>query len=144
MANVSGGKKIKGNIIGKTKPIKANVIQNKNTIKANITNSPSATEEHKGLIRIATEQEAIEGVSTNTAITPHTLKNIVTSDKYFVFEQGIASDTWVIEHNLGKKPSITVVDSADTVIGIYKADYSGENKVTLNFNGAFTGKAYLN
>lgn len=66
------------------------------------------------------------------------------ADKHFEFEQGIASDTWVIEHNLGKKPSITVVDSADSVIGIFKADYDGENKVTLRFNGAFTGKAYLN
>ena len=66
------------------------------------------------------------------------------ADKHFVFEQAIASDTWIIEHNLGKKPSITVVDSADTVIGIYKTDYDGENKVTLIFNGAFTGKAYLN
>ena len=73
MANVSGGKKIKGNVIGKAKPIKANVAQNKNTIKANITNYPSATTEHKGIIRIATDEEAIEGSSANTAITPHTL-----------------------------------------------------------------------
>lgn len=65
-------------------------------------------------------------------------------DKNFIFEQGIASDTWVIEHNLNKKPSITVVDSADTLILGFEADYDGMDKVTIRFNGAFTGKAYLN
>ena len=65
--------------------------------------------------------------------------------KTFVYEQGIASNTWVIEHNLGKiRPSITVVDSADTVIGLFNAEYVNDNKVILYFNGEFVGKAYLN
>lgn len=86
--------------------------------------------------------ETIEGTDL---IGVSRLGNTVTIfSKTFVFEQGIASDTWTIEHNLDKKPSITVVDSADSVIGIFKADYDNENKVTLRFNGAFTGKAYLN
>lgn len=138
MANVSGGKKIKGNVIGKIKPIKANVAQNKNTIKANITNSPSATEEHKGLIRIATEQEAIEGVSTNTAITPHTLR-LVTN---YVHEQGEASNVWVINHNLNKRPQITVTDSAGNVqSGVEK--YIDDNTIEIYFNNKFKGTAIL-
>lgn len=76
-------------------------------------------------------------------VTPTDGVFVVTSTTY-IHEQGIASDTWEIEHNLGKKPSITVVDSADTVISIFKANYDGLNKVTLKFNGEFTGKAYLN
>ena len=65
--------------------------------------------------------------------------------KTFVYEQGIASNTWVIEHNLGKiRPSITVVDSADTVVGLFQAEYVNDNKVILHFNGEFVGKAYLN
>ena len=66
------------------------------------------------------------------------------ADKTFIFEQGIASETWIIEHNLNKMPSITVVDSAGTIISVFKAEYDGLNKVTIYFNGAFTGKAYLN
>lgn len=67
------------------------------------------------------------------------------SNKSFIFEQGIASNTWVIEHNLGKiRPSITVVDSADTVVGLFNAEYVNDNKVILHFNGEFVGKAYLN
>lgn len=57
--------------------------------------------------------------------------------------QGIASDTWTIKHNLNKKPSITIVDSADNVVeGAEK--YIDENTVEIYFNGAFKGKAYLN
>ena len=61
----------------------------------------------------------------------------------FTYEQGVASDTWVIEHNLGRKPSVVVVDSADNVF--YPAvQYIDLNKVVITMNGATTGKAYLN
>lgn len=69
--------------------------------------------------------------------------NAVIGDKHFTYEQAVASDVWVINHNLNKKPSITVVDSAETVIvGDY--EYNDLNTVTLHFNAAFAGKAYLN
>lgn len=68
---------------------------------------------------------------------------ITTKDKHYTHEQAIASDVWVIKHNLNKKPSIEVVDSAENiVIGDY--EYNDLNTVTLRFNGAFTGKAYFN
>ena len=70
-------------------------------------------------------------------------KTVTLQSKTFIFEQGIASDIWVINHNLNKKPSITVVDSADNVVeGAEK--YIGENTIEIYFNGAFKGKAYLN
>lgn len=138
MANLQQSEPIKGKIIS-NKPIKGNVIQN-TPIKARITNEVSdATTRKKGIIRIATDYEAIEGLSENTAITPHTL-NLVT---HYTHVQGIASDTWVIKHNLNKKPSITIVDSADNVVeGAEK--YIDENTVEIYFNGAFKGQAYLN
>lgn len=64
-------------------------------------------------------------------------------DKTFVFEQGVVSVTWEIEHNLGKKPSVTVVDTADNVI--YPAvQYIDDNNCVVTFNAATKGKAYLN
>ena len=64
-------------------------------------------------------------------------------DKHFTYEQSVASAEWVITHNLNKRPSITVVDSSDTVwYGEY--EYNDLNTVTLRFNAPFTGKAYLN
>lgn len=65
------------------------------------------------------------------------------SDKHFVFEQGIASDTWVIEHNLGKYPSVSLVDSAGTQFDA-DVEYNDENTCTVRMNGATTGKAFLN
>jgi len=65
------------------------------------------------------------------------------ADKNFVFVQGTPSTTWVIQHNLGKFPSITVIDTADTVV-IGEYTYTDINKVTLTFSAGFAGKAYLN
>ena len=61
----------------------------------------------------------------------------------FVFEQGIASDEWVIEHNLNKYPSVSVVDSANNVI-TPEVEYIDLNNIVVRMNGATTGKAFLN
>ena len=61
----------------------------------------------------------------------------------FIFTQGVPATTWNIQHNLGKFPSITVIDTADTVVtGQY--EYIDNNNVTLTFSAGFAGKAYLN
>jgi len=61
----------------------------------------------------------------------------------FEFDQGVPATTWNITHNLGKFPSITVIDTGDTVVtGEYT--YTNNNNVVLNFSAAFAGKAYLN
>lgn len=64
-------------------------------------------------------------------------------DKTFVFEQATTSDTWEIEHNLGKFPAVSVVDSAGSAV-VCQCNYVNENKVILRMNGAFKGKAFLN
>lgn len=68
---------------------------------------------------------------------------IEVSDKTFVFEQAIASNTWVIEHNLNKYPSVSLVDSAGTQFEA-AVEYIDKNNVVVRMNGATTGKAYLN
>ena len=61
----------------------------------------------------------------------------------FEFTQGVPSTTWNIQHNLAKFPSITVIDTGNTVVtGEY--NYINNNNVTLTFSAAFAGKAYLN
>ena len=69
--------------------------------------------------------------------------DIETSDKTFVFEQGVPSATWVITHNLNKFPSVSVVDTANTS-GFGAVEYNSANQLTVTFSGAFAGKAYLN
>ena len=66
----------------------------------------------------------------------------------YTHNQSSASATWVINHNLDKHPSITVVDSAETVVH-GNIEYNSKTKVTITFRTnetahAFSGKAYLN
>ena len=64
-------------------------------------------------------------------------------DASFTYSQAVAEDTWNIQHNMGKFPSITVIDTANTVVtGQYT--YIDNNNITLTFSVAFAGKAYLN
>jgi len=58
-------------------------------------------------------------------------------------EQLQPSEVWVINHNLNCYPSVTVVDSAGTVV-IGDVTYNSENQITITFRGAFAGYAYLN
>lgn len=62
----------------------------------------------------------------------------------FTFEQGIPSDTWVIQHNLGRNPSVTVVDSAGAVQIPDDINYDTDNQITVKFLGSFAGRAFLN
>ena len=64
-------------------------------------------------------------------------------DKNFVFTQGSASNTWTINHNLEKFPSVTVVDSADNVV-VGHITYTNTNSLTVSFSSSFSGKAYIN
>lgn len=62
----------------------------------------------------------------------------------FTYEQEIASDTWVVNHNLGRHPSFVVVDSAGSVQMPDEFTYNSDNQVTIKFISAFAGKAYFN
>ena len=59
-----------------------------------------------------------------------------------VHTQSQASTTWVITHALGGKPSITVVDSADTLV-FGEVQYNSNTQITVIFSAAFSGYAYL-
>lgn len=59
-----------------------------------------------------------------------------------VHTQASPSTTWVITHSLGGKPSVTVVDSADTMV-VGEVTYNSNTQVTVEFTAAFSGYAYL-
>jgi len=66
----------------------------------------------------------------------------------YIYTQNGASNTWVIDYNLGRFPSVTVVDSGDSIV-IGSVVYNTTNKITITFfaggqASAFSGKAYLN
>jgi hypothetical protein len=59
------------------------------------------------------------------------------------FEQTVSSNLWTINHNLGRYPSITVVDSSGNVVVGFET-YNSENQITLTFSAPFSGTVYLN
>ena len=59
-----------------------------------------------------------------------------------VHVQESPSATWTIVHNLGGKPSVMVVDTADTVV-IGEVKYDSNTQITVEFTAAFSGYAYL-
>ncbi len=64
-------------------------------------------------------------------------------DANFIFTQGIPSATWNITHNLGKFPSVSVVDNRlELMYG--DVEYFNENSLTITFSAPFSGKAFLN
>lgn len=64
-------------------------------------------------------------------------------EKTYIHVQRASSDNWHIVHNLKKYPSVSIVDSADSLV-IGNIDYINENELDISFVGAFSGKAYLN
>lgn len=67
----------------------------------------------------------------------------VRADKNYIHNQMTSSAVWNIQHNLGKKPAITVVDTAESVV-IGEVDYVDNDNVVLTFAFPFSGMAYLN
>jgi len=65
------------------------------------------------------------------------------TDKHYVHQQTVSSNTWVIQHNLDKYGSVTVLDSAGTIV-VGSITYNSKNQITIVFNGEFTGQAFIN
>ena len=61
----------------------------------------------------------------------------------FVFTQGVPATVWNIQHNLGKFPSVSVINNNNVVL-FTEVTYIDNNNVQLNFSAGFSGKAYLN
>ncbi len=64
-------------------------------------------------------------------------------DKHYQHDQDVPADEWIIEHNLGKRPAVTVVDSGGTEWQV-EVQHVSDDVCRIYFDNAFTGKAYLN
>ena len=80
---------------------------------------------------------------TNCVVNLQTIVNAANDADTYVHRQDTASSTWVIVHGLGKFPSVTVVDSGNSVV-VGTVTYDSPNQVTITFEASFSGKAYLN
>ena len=73
---------------------------------------------------------------------PTTPIYVIGNTRRHVHTQGAPSSTWTIAHTLGGRPSVTVVDSAGTVV-IGEVSYNSDTEVTIYFTSPFSGFAYL-
>lgn len=71
------------------------------------------------------------------------LNSLKATDVHYTHNQETASAKWVVKHNLGKNPAVTIVDSAGTEV-IGDVVHNDINTVTISFTAAFSGKAYFN
>jgi hypothetical protein len=69
--------------------------------------------------------------------------DITLIDKYYIHNQITPSTTWAVTHNLNKRPSVAVVDSAGSLVR-GSVNYVSDIQITIEFNYAFAGTAYLN
>lgn len=60
----------------------------------------------------------------------------------YVFPQIAPTTHWVVNHGLGVRPNVTVVDTAGTVVE-GDIDYVSDNVLTIDFAYGFAGEAYL-
>lgn len=61
----------------------------------------------------------------------------------YIHHRQVPAKEWVIEHDLGKYPSVTIVDSSGNYV-IGEVKYISDSLLRVMFSAAFAGKAYLN
>jgi len=76
-----------------------------------------------------------------TALSSATIDAAVLNDRK-IHTQSSASSTWNVTHELGGRPSVTIVDSAGTVV-VGDVVYNSNTSITVSFSAPFSGFAYL-
>jgi hypothetical protein len=64
-------------------------------------------------------------------------------DSTYEHTQSSASAHWTVEHSLGKKPAVTVIDSGGDLV-LVTPTYVNDDTLTLHFSAPFSGVAYCN
>ena len=95
------------------------------------------------VLTIGTVTTATNASASITGVAPNQVLNLVypTSTRH-IHTQGTVSTVWTINHALGGYPSVTIVDSAKTVV-FGEVNYISTTQVVVNFTSAFSGFAYL-
>jgi hypothetical protein len=106
-------------------------------------------------ITVNVTEEIVDVTTVQEVVTANVIEEIVDvtvsdgvtiyegQDKQYEHIQSPASATWTVAHNLGKVPSVTVIDSTGRQVfgGVQHTD---TNNTILTFSAPFSGKAYFN
>lgn len=112
-------------------------LRTKQAIQANNSGGSSGTSNYNDLEgKPKINNVTLEGNKTSSELG-------LTGDKHFTYIKNTPDKIWEITHNLDKYPSVTVVDSAGSVV-MGDITYTSKSSLTVTFSAAFSGKAYLN
>lgn len=87
------------------------------------------------------ETPELSNYSDRIATTKYVTDKI--NERNYTHVQSLPSSTWIINHNLNRTPSVTVVDSSGQ-LHIGNVIYLSNNSIQVEFSAGFSGKAYLN
>lgn len=91
-----------------------------------------------------TDNASVQDITgSGNIVVTRTGNTVNVTEKTFLFEMAVAQTEWTINHNLNKRPSVTVVDSAGSVVEC-EVNYVDDNTCTIKTKAAFKGAAYLN
>lgn len=95
---------------------------------------------------------AVSGQSNGNIenLRSYSISVFTAGDKNLLHTQSSASNTWTVNHNMGKYPSVSIVEcnptanevDGDLVIG--EVTYNNINQLTIKFASAIRGVAYIN
>ena len=112
-------------------------LRTKQAIQANKSGGGSGTSNYNDLEnKPKINNVTLEGNKTSSELG-------LTGDKHFTYIKSTPDSVWEITHDLDKYPSVTVVDSAGSVV-MGDITYTSKSALTVTFSAAFSGKAYLN
>ena len=83
-------------------------------------------------------------------LNSYSISVFTAGDKNLLHTQSSSSNTWTVNHNMGKYPSVSIVEcnptanevDGDLVIG--EVTYNNINQLTIKFASAIRGVAYIN
>lgn len=109
--------------------------------------TPSGNQVH---VSDATTNKVVSSGNTITVTSVGTQGPAGAGDANTVHTQDTAASTWQVTHNLGKYPSVSVVDTSNTAVNgkvIYEdwaTNQLSDSKLQIVFTATFAGKAFLN
>lgn len=93
-------------------------------------------------IRQDTPNQVIINQDSHNLVTVRTGSIATGATRRHVFTQTSPSATWTINHTLGGKPSVTVVDTGENVVH-GDVQYISSTQLVCSFSSPFAGYAYL-
>jgi hypothetical protein len=93
---------------------------------------------------ISPEAKMVQNSTTNGNIKIDGVETQVYRHQTYVHDQAVANTLWIVEHYLGRYPSVTVVDVDGYVFVPDSIRYVSENRIEIGFTQNEAGKVFLN